>query len=112
MVESALQYILERVPDRNKFIPLCRAAANPGATPFLWEWFVAHLETLEQLHPVHFERVLGAVVPVSGLGREEEVASFLARYMQKGDRAKDAIKMSLERLEINRRMRASSSKTA
>ena len=112
MVEKALRHILDRVPERNKFMPLCRVAANPYATPFLWEWFVSHLNTLEQLHPVHYERVLGAIVPFSGLGREEEVVAFLEKYMQQEDRAKDAIKMSLERLEINRRLRASCTETS
>jgi hypothetical protein len=36
----------------------------------------------------------------------QEVQEFFEDYMQKTDTAKDVIKLSLERLEINLRMRA------
>ena len=103
----ALQFILESVPDRNKFIPLVRTAVNPYAFPFLWEWFVSHLDRLEQIHPVHFERVIASLVPMAGLGREEQVRRFFEAYMSKKEAAGDTIRMAMERLEINRRMRHS-----
>jgi len=44
---------------------------------------------------------------VCGLGREDEVTAFFKDYMHKKSMASDAIKLSLEKLEINSRMRNS-----
>ena len=56
---------------------------------------------------MHYERVIAAVVPLCGLGGEEEIDSFFQGYMAKKEKAKDVIKLSLERLRINSRMRNS-----
>jgi len=71
---------------------------------------VSHLDELEQFHPMHYERVITAIVPLCGLGREEDVKGFFEEYMEKKEKAKEAIKLSLEKLEINSRMRKLSSK--
>ena len=107
LVERAQQYILEQVPPRNKFVPISYMAANPHAVPYMWEWYMSNLEVLEKFHPMHYERVIAAVVPLCGLGREEEIDSFFQEYMSKKERAKDVIKLSLERLKINSKMRIS-----
>jgi predicted polyphosphate/ATP-dependent NAD kinase len=44
-------------------------------------------------------------VPVAGLDNPRKVKKFFEDYIQKTDKAKDVIKLSLERLEINLRMR-------
>jgi aminopeptidase N len=106
-IQSALAFLLDEVPDRNKFIPLVRAAANPMASPLLWDWFEDHLERLEKLHPIHFERIIGALVPLAGLDREDRVRTFFGEFMSRKETARDVILMALEKLEINRRMRAS-----
>jgi len=49
--------------------------------------------------------VIAALVPICGLGREEEVRSFFGEYMKKQEKMKDVVKLSLERLEIHSRMR-------
>jgi len=107
-VQGALRTILEEVPDRNKFVPLVRAAANPHASPLLWDWFTENQARLEKLHPVHFERVIAALVPLAGLDREEEARAFLEETLRKKESARDVIHMALEKLEIHRRMRAAS----
>jgi aminopeptidase N len=112
LVERAQQYILEKVPARNKFVPITYMAANPHALPYMWEWYFSNLEALEKFHPMHYERVIAALVPLCGLGREEEIDSFFQGYMAKKEKAKDVIKLSLERLKINSRMRVSSEATS
>lgn len=109
LLEKARDYVFHHVPDRNKFVPLCTMAANPRAIPFVWDWFLADLKALESFHPIHFERVIAAVVPVGGLTRAEEVKSFFADYLKKNDRLKDVVALSLEKLEVNLRMRRLSS---
>jgi tricorn protease interacting factor F2/3 len=107
LIQKSQQYILDEVPARNKFIPVVAMAANPYAIPLLWNWYVSNLEQIEQFHPMLYERVVAAIVPVAGLDKPKEVKEFFEDYMQKTEKARDVIKLSLERLEINLRMRNS-----
>lgn len=108
LIVRAQQYILTKVPNRNKFIPAGAMATNPYAINTMWDWYRAEVKALEQLHPLHYERVIAAIVPVCGLEREDEVKRFFANYMAEKDSLKDVIRLSLERLEINSRMRSRS----
>jgi tricorn protease interacting factor F2/3 len=105
LIEEAQRYTLEKAPNRNKFIPIVSMAANPYAAPLMWDWFRTKSTVLEQFHPLHYERVIAGVIPVCGLGKEEEVNSFFKKYMAQKGIAKDAIRMSLERLQVNSRIR-------
>ncbi len=107
VVKRVLSYVLSDVPQRNLFIPVDALCTNPDAIPLMWEWYVANLAALEQIHPIQYERVVAAIIPVCGLGKEEEIRAFFEDYMKRKTTAKDVIKLSLERLEINSRMRAS-----
>jgi len=107
LIRKVQEYILSEVPERNKSVAISYLAANPSAIPIMWEWFVTHLQDFEQFHPMHFERVIASIVPLGGLGKEDEVRDFFKDYMAEKEKAKDVIKLSLERLAINSRMRAS-----
>jgi aminopeptidase N len=107
IIEKVQNYILTEVPGRNKFIPVSSMAANPYALPFLWEWFVSHLDLIERFHPAQFERVIEAILPIAGIEREAEVSAFFERYLREKDAAGDVIRMCLEKLRINSRMRHS-----
>jgi tricorn protease interacting factor F2/3 len=106
-IERVLDYALTSVPARNTFIPVVALAANRQAASILWDWYVSRLARIEQFHPMLYERVVAAVLPAAGLERPDEVLSFFAGYQRKTDRARDVIRLSLERLEINRRLRRS-----
>ncbi len=105
-LQNSLQYILDTVPARNKFVPVVAMASNPYAIPLLWDWYVSNLEQIEQFHPMLYERVVAAIVPTAGMDNPGEVKKFFEDYMQRTEKAKDVIKLSLEKLEINLRMRA------
>jgi tricorn protease interacting factor F2/3 len=107
VVKRVQAYVLSDVPQRNLYIPIDSLCTNPAAMPLMWEWYVSNLGSLEQIHPIQYERVIEAIVPVCGLGREEEIRAFFEDYMNQKTTAKDVIRLSLERLEINSRMRAS-----
>ena len=107
VVKRVQAYVLSDVPQRNLFIPIDTLCTNPDAIPLMWEWYVSNLAALEQIHPIQYERVIEAIVPVCGLGREEEIKAFFEEYMKRQTTAADVIKLALERLEINSRMRAS-----
>jgi tricorn protease interacting factor F2/3 len=107
LLQNSLQYILNTVPARNKFVPIVAMGANPYALHLLWDWYVSSLAQIEQFHPMMYERVVAAIVPTGGMDNPKEVKEFFEDYMQKTEKAKDVIKLSLEKLEINLRMRAS-----
>ena len=102
---KALEYSLKQVPRGNRYIPIVTAARNLKAVNLIWQWYLDHLEELEQLHSIHYEQILSNVVTLGGLGREEEVTNFFRQYLSEKDLAKDTIKMTLERLEINSLLR-------
>ena len=106
LIRKAQQYTLAKVPARNKFIPLVAMASNPYAIPLMWDWYVSELEQIEQFHPMLYERVIAAIIPAAGIYQPEKVKTFFGNYMKETDKARDVIKLSLEKLEINLRMRA------
>ena len=104
-IHRALDFVMAEVPGRIQFIPIAAMAANPAALPLMWDWYRARLEALEKFHPMLYERVIGAIVPVCGLGREAEVRAFFEDYLERGQKFRDVIRLSLEKLEINRLLR-------
>ncbi|MCG6909500.1 MAG: M1 family metallopeptidase [Deltaproteobacteria bacterium] len=105
LVRETCRYTLDRVPDRNRFIPLVALALNPHAIPLMWDWFTAHVGELEALHPLLYERVIAGIVPLAGMQKAEAVRHFLTGYMSEHPQTADVITLSLEKLEINLAMR-------
>jgi aminopeptidase N len=105
LIEKAQEYVLGEVPDRNKYIPIGALSENLNAMPLMWDWYVSNLQQLEQFHPIHYERVLASIVPLCGMGREEEVRRFFEKYVAKKEKLSDVVSLCLEKLEINGRMR-------
>ncbi|HSO19579.1 MAG TPA: ERAP1-like C-terminal domain-containing protein, partial [Desulfosarcina sp.] len=106
---QALDYSLEKVPDRIRFMPLVAATGNPAVLDRLWPWFEANLPRLESMHPLLFERVVAAFVPLPGMQEADRTRSFCRQLQQKHPRLKDTIALSLERLEVNDRFRRANS---
>jgi len=104
LVQKTQAYILNTVPPRNKSIPVEVMAANPHAAPLMWDWYVSSLAEIERFHPLIYERVLAAVVPTADIRRADEVKAFFSEYLRKTDKARDVIRLSLEKLEINARL--------
>ncbi len=104
-IEAVGQYILETVPPRNKFIPAMAFVENRNAAAFLWDWYQDNLEELEQIHPMIYERIISAVIGAAGLDAHAAIREFFGTYMEKMPQTKDVVSLSLERLEINLRMR-------
>jgi len=105
LIKKTQQYILDSVPARNKFLPVVTLCSNPHAIDLMWDWYVSNLSQIEQFHPMLYERVVAAIIPSAGIQRTDEVKAFFNDYRNKKDKAKDVIALSLERLEINLRMR-------
>ncbi|BBO91013.1 M1 family metallopeptidase [Desulfosarcina ovata] len=106
LLEKALDYALERVPDRIRFMPLVAAAGNPAAGEHLWPWFEANLARMQTMHPLLFERVVAAFVPGPGLTDPERTRAFCKTLLEQQPRLKDVLALSLERLAVNAAMKA------
>jgi hypothetical protein len=104
--EAALAFNLEKVPPRNRFIPIVAMAANPEMREHLWPWYQSNLKILEGFHPLLYERVITAIVPHGGLDREEEVRTFGKAYIAGHPHLTDAMRLALENLAVNVRMRS------
>ena len=105
LIKRAQRYVLDKVPARNKFIPVVAMCANPHALDLMWDWYIANLEQIEQFHPMLYERVIAAIIPTAGIQRSDEVKTFFYDYRSQKNIATDVINLSLERLEINLNMR-------
>jgi tricorn protease interacting factor F2/3 len=105
LIERALDFVMAEVPGRIQFISIVAMAANPAAQPMMWDWYRRSLDALEKFHPMLYERVIGAIVPVCGLGREAAIEEFFKNYLAQDPKFRDVIRLSLEKLEINRRLR-------
>ncbi|RLE71830.1 MAG: hypothetical protein DRJ37_04160 [Thermoprotei archaeon] len=76
-LEEYLDYVLEKVPVRIKFIPLTLISLNKVYVRRSWDWFKANLDTLSKLPSIHLERVVNSIVPFACIGREEEAEELL-----------------------------------
>ncbi|WP_054694409.1 ERAP1-like C-terminal domain-containing protein [Desulfosarcina cetonica] len=101
LLEKALDYAIEQVPDRIRFMPLVAAAGNPAAGDHLWPWFEANLERMQSMHPMLFERVVAAFVPGPGLVDPDRTRAFCKTLLEKQPRLRDVLALSLERLAVN-----------
>lgn len=101
LIEKSQAYVLDEIPARNKFIPIISMASNPYAIPLLWDWFVSNLNHIEQFHPMIYEMIITAIVPIAGIQNAKKIRAFFEEYMEKSDKSADAIKLSLENMEIN-----------
>ena len=104
-IERALDYVLayraapqQVYPDRGH---VGKPARRPPAVGLVRE----ASGRARQFHPMLYERVIAAIVPVAGVDHAESVRRFFADYILNNAKAADVIRLSLERLEINQRMR-------
>ncbi len=102
-VFEALKFALDTIPRKNKSITINSASGNLAVVENMWQWFLNNLDELQKLlHPMHFQRVINSIAPVSGLfaHKENDVRTTLlnAPFF---DQHADAIKMALERLQVN-----------
>lgn len=104
-VLEALKFALEELPLKNKYITIATAGSNLAFIDDSWQWFVDNLEELQKLHPMHFQRVFLVVATSGGLGHEDEVRNTLLNAPFY-DKHADAIKMAIERMEVNSQLRA------
>jgi aminopeptidase N len=102
---KSLEYVLDKVPLKNKLVPILSAAGNLVIMRDMWQWFLENIKKIEKFHPFHFQIVISSLVPVSGVERPGEVKQFFEEYMKGNKGNRDTIKMALEKLDVNCRLR-------
>jgi hypothetical protein len=105
LLVEALDFALERVPDRIRFIPLVAAAGNPAAADRLWAWFDDNFQRIGRMHSLLFERVVAAFVPGPGLQDPDRTGVICERMRHQQPRLQDVVALSLERLQVNAEFR-------
>jgi len=101
LIEKTRQYVLDHVPDRNKFIPIVALTTNPCAISSMWDWYVEHLSELEKCHPIIYERIFASIIPRCGMDKADKVKTFLNEYISINEKTTDVLRLSIEKLEIN-----------
>ncbi|MFZ7128296.1 MAG: M1 family metallopeptidase [Desulfobacterales bacterium] len=105
VLRESFSYVMDFVPDRNRFVPLAAMASNPEVSTVLWDTYRAFQDRFADFHPLLYERVLSAVITGCGLVLPDDVRPFFQRQLEAGHAAADVIRLSLEKLEILLRLR-------
>lgn len=100
-LRDALQMNLEKIPQSLRMNMLMTASRNPAANRFLWSWFVEHLEQLAVPPIQRLEGLIVRLVPVCGLGHEEDVQRVLRGIVTQHPQTADSVQMALELLQVN-----------
>ena len=98
---EGLEIMLEHIPSQSWLYTLRILGSNKEAMHLLWPWFKENLETLEKQSPFVLARTIAAIIPMGGIGYNNEMESFFKNYSDENDFHKDTIEMSLEKLKIN-----------
>ncbi len=113
IVRRVQDFVLDAVPDRNRFIAVAALCANPTAVQWMWDWFLEKRERLEASHPLLYERIVGSILTMCGIRSPEAVQAFFTAYADQRPELKDVIHMSLEILQVHLQVRkAAASKAA
>ncbi len=102
---DALRLTLKQVPAQSRSYVYDGLGQNPDAIEYLWSWFQKNQKKLEKESHHNYARAIASLIPRGGLGKEAEVKQFFEEHLKKTDLAKDTIKMVLEQLEVNSRLR-------
>lgn len=106
LIDKSQAYLLDHVPDRNRFIPVTAMCQNPFAIPKMWDWYLQQYKKLEKSHPLIYERIIAAIIPSCGLRDPEAVKSFFADYVKEKTEIGDVVRLSIEKLDVMLQMAA------
>ncbi len=104
-IKDTLNLALKQIPQSSRHIVFGVMGRNPHALEHIWPWFLKNHETLEKEGPISYARAIASLLPRGGLPHLEEVKKFLHDHLKEKKIAEDTIRMVLEELEINSRLR-------
>ncbi|MHA1847024.1 MAG: hypothetical protein ACTSXU_05215, partial [Promethearchaeota archaeon] len=106
-LKKALQFSLENVPKANRFIQIMSAITNDDFIEEAWSWYEENIRTLDTLHPMHHQRIMIAIISLSGMYNEKPVKSYFSDLIKNKPEFSDIIKMAFELLDINNKVHGS-----
>ena len=111
-LEQSVRFALEKIPPRLQFVPLSVMSGIPQLSPHLWDMFLRHRESLEDLPEFHFERILIGIITSGGLFHSEDVKAFFKSYAPKKLESylpylRQTLDMALEMLDMLLQLRSS-----
>jgi hypothetical protein len=111
-LEDSVQFALEKIPPRLKFVPLSVMSGVPELSPLLWDMFLRYKTRLEELPEFHYERVLIGIITSGGLFHPEDIKSFFKTYAPEKLKSylpylRQTLDMALEILDSNLLLRNS-----
>jgi hypothetical protein len=101
---ALLEKNLEEIPHSLQAYLIQACAQSQQGPIFMWEWFCNTLPELENRPLAVLERLIVAIIPLSGLGRGVEVTQVLDGFVVRHPNAIDSVRMALELLEVNQRL--------
>jgi len=108
---KTLNMNLKQVPSQSRHYVFSSMAHNPEAIELIWPWFLKNFKKIETQSSMVYARTIASLIPMGGLENAlenaSEVKQFFKKYLNEKELAKDTIKMTLELLEINSKMRKS-----
>jgi hypothetical protein len=102
---KTLNMNLKQVPSQSRHYLFSSMAHNPEAIELIWPWFLKNFKKIEDQSSMVYARTIASLIPMGGLENASEVKQFFKEYLNEKELAKDTIKMTLELLAINSKMR-------
>jgi len=101
-----LEKNLTEIPSSLQHYMINATVQNQTAMSFMWAWLGEHFSKIEA-YPLHVvERIIVNLIPVCGLGFQDEVVEYLSEFIERHPRALDSVQMALELLAINEQLRS------
>ena len=81
-LDRVLNYVSDRIPDRNRPLAVAAIAANPVAAPLLLPWLRRSTDAFASMHSYTFASIVAAALPPAGVGRVTETVSFAEEFIR------------------------------
>ncbi len=106
LLSSVLDFTMEKIPVRNRFLALVTASSNTATGNAMWDWFIAHQEEATRLPRFHLLTALVLFARSADAARSGDVRAFFEAYAQTHtETGMETIAMALEEHEVRVAMR-------
>lgn len=97
LLSELLDFTMETIPVRNRFLALVTASSNTATGNAMWDWFLTHQEAAAKLPRFHLLTALVLFARSADAARSQDVSAFFEAYAQAhADTGMETIAMALE----------------
>jgi tricorn protease interacting factor F2/3 len=105
-LKDLLEFNFKEIPKRNRLAIIGGILKNPESHDWLWEWYMKNFQTImKELTLMHAANTIVMLVPIVGVGHEDEAKNLFEPLMKQIPMATATIKMALEALELYSKFR-------